>query len=69
MRTNYVAPGDSLFSIIYTDKATSVRIPPELDVSPHPNPQKEMVSVGLTKASSQVSVISVCPGADEALFE
>lgn len=35
----------------------------------HPNHQKEMVSVGLAKASSQVSVISVCPGADEALFE
>ena len=35
----------------------------------HPNHQKEMVFVGLAKSSSQVSVIRVCPGADEALFE
>lgn len=37
MRTN--APGDNLFSKIYTDKAKSVRIPLELDVPPHPSPQ------------------------------
>ena len=35
----------------------------------HLNHQKVMVFVGLAKASSQVSVISVCPGADEALFK
>ena len=61
MRTNYVAPGDNLFSKIYTDKAKSVRIPPELDVPLHPSPQpSESYCICWTGQGLQPGVCDQC---------